>query len=134
MRRYEALVNLLLGFGPFAVVTLMVLSIGLVGGAPLFWGCTALGPYALGFCLFLAAKVSVIRRGMPVSFGSARMSSGFRVCYRVGYALMAFAAVLTLGVVLAAPQGRSSIAQGDAQRSPGDGRDWKSSGRGDRNL
>lgn len=100
MRRYEGLINLLFAFGPWALVTLMGLSIGLVGGAPLFWGCTAVGLYALGFGLFLAAKVSVIRRGIPISFGSARMTSGFRVCYRVGYALMAFAAVLTLGAVL----------------------------------
>ncbi len=46
-----------------------------------------------GFALFVAAKLSVIRQGVYVSWGSRQMSARFRKCYRVGYALMFLGAV-----------------------------------------
>ena len=54
--------------------------------------------YVAGGVSFLIAKVSVIRRGILVSFGSKRMSRGHRRLYRLGYALM-IAALLLHAVV-----------------------------------
>lgn len=45
----------------------------------------------IGFLLFLMAKLSLIVRGVYVSWGSRRMSPAFRVCYRLGYTLMGLA-------------------------------------------
>src|SRR5882724_210053 len=45
--------------------------------------------YALGFALFLVAKLSLIRSGRVITFGSRLMRPGYRVLYRLGYALMA---------------------------------------------
>ncbi len=47
----------------------------------------------IGFAVFLAAKLSVISEGVYVSWGSRQMSTRFRACYRVGYALMFLGAV-----------------------------------------
>ena len=49
-----------------------------------------------GFLLFLIAKLSLIARGVYVSWGSRRMSPAFRVCYRLGYALMVLAILVGL--------------------------------------
>ena len=42
----------------------------------------------IGFALFLTAKMSLIRQGIYVSWGSRRMSARLRTCYHAGYALM----------------------------------------------
>ena len=61
---------------------------------PLLTGVVLLSPLALGFLLFLAAKISMIRRGKFLSFGSSGMSPPMRMMYRAGYILMALAAAL----------------------------------------
>ena len=57
--------------------------------------------YALGFALFLVAKLSLIRSGRVITFGSRFMRPGYRVLYRLGYALMAAGALFTLGLFVA---------------------------------
>ena len=57
--------------------------------------------YALGFALFLVAKLSLIRSGRLVTFGSRLMRPGYRALYRVGYALMAAGTLFTLGLLVA---------------------------------
>ena len=47
----------------------------------------------IGFAFFLAAKLSVISRGIYVSWGSRRMTKHFRTCYRIGYGLMCVGAL-----------------------------------------
>lgn len=54
---------------------------------------------AFGFCLFASAKVATIRQGRLLSWGSADMTPVDRRCYRTGYALLAFAAILGLCLV-----------------------------------
>jgi hypothetical protein len=53
------------------------------------------------------AKVSLLRQGIRVSFGSARMTTSLRRAYRTGYALMLLAlfATLVLAKVLSALKG-----------------------------
>ena len=58
-----------------------------------------LGLYGLGLTLFLVAKLSLLRRGIPISFGSARMSPWNRRAYRSGYALMLVGAFATFVLV-----------------------------------
>ena len=62
---------------------------------------TPLSLYALGFALFLVAKLSLIRSGRVITFGSRLMPPGYRVLYRLGYALMAAGALFTLGLLVA---------------------------------
>jgi len=62
---------------------------------------TSLTLYALGFALFLVAKLSLIRSGRVITFGSRLMRPGYRVLYRLGYALMAAGTLFTLGLLVA---------------------------------
>ena len=52
--------------------------------------------YLLGFGLFASAKVATIRHRKRFSWGSAAMTTSCRCRYRIGYALMGFAAIVTL--------------------------------------
>ena len=49
----------------------------------------------LGFVLFLAAKLSVVRRRGWISFGTDLMSPGMADAYRVGYWLMGIGILAT---------------------------------------
>ena len=49
-----------------------------------------------GFLLFLISKLSVIRTGQVISFGSGLMNRQYRLLYRFGYALMTIGTVLSL--------------------------------------
>jgi hypothetical protein len=56
--------------------------------------------YGLGFLLFLLAKLSVIKTGTWISFGSKQMSPGYRWLYRSGFLLMGLGFFLTLGLLI----------------------------------
>jgi hypothetical protein len=64
---------------PFVFLLGMVATLGPVGAVLLM---------GIVFALFLAAKRSLVRRGIYMSWGSRDMPAMFRVCYRVGYAFM----------------------------------------------
>jgi len=97
MRTLELLFNLLFVFGPVAAVLMLALVVGATMQPVLFWGYLTLGLYAVGLGLFLAAKISILRRGKVFfGFGTKQMSPRFRTCYRLGYLLMGAGAVLTL--------------------------------------
>ena len=51
---------------------------------------------ALGFAMFAAAKLSVMRTGVLFSFGPARMTRSMRHLYFGGYVLIACSALLVL--------------------------------------
>jgi hypothetical protein len=63
--------------------------------AKLACGAIVLG----GFGCFLAAKLSLLRRGIHASWGSGPMTPGYARLYRAGYALM------VLGILLLAVLG-----------------------------
>jgi len=56
--------------------------------------------FLLGFSLFLKAKISVIKNGKIVTFGSSLMTRINKVYYRLGYALMIIGGGLSLVTVL----------------------------------
>jgi len=66
-------------------------------GAPRPW---AFPIVFVGFALFLAAKVSVLRKGVLLSFGATvfeNASRPMKVCYAVGWLLMIAGFVLSFG-------------------------------------
>jgi hypothetical protein len=67
---------------------------------PVLFRVLALVLCGLGLSLFVTAKLSVIRQGILVSFGSRQMSTRHRRMYRVGYALMVTGWFLGIGAVL----------------------------------
>jgi hypothetical protein len=81
----------------FAVLFVSIVSASLAFGPPKVAAAVIYGLLGLGMVLFLLAKVSVIRRGHRVSFGSGKMSTAMRRCYRLGYALCALGFALALG-------------------------------------
>src|SRR5260370_19699957 len=70
---------------------------------------TSLTLYALGFALFLVAKLSLIRSGRVITFGSRLMRPGYRVLYRLGYALLAAGGLFTLRPLVSANPRRGSL-------------------------
>ena len=57
--------------------------------------------YAIGLTLFVAAKVSLLRRGRYLSWGSKDMTIWNRRAYRAGYVLMLFGSVSAIAFVVA---------------------------------
>jgi hypothetical protein len=102
MSQAHALINLFILMGPLVlalVVGLVVMNSGL---HPFGTATLSIAMYSVGFALFVAAKVSVMRRGHLISFGSGLMSLWSRRLYRLGYTLMIGGAVLTFGLVVTA--------------------------------
>jgi hypothetical protein len=95
MRRGELTYNVLSMFAPVLFALIAVTSIHpsnayLVG---------IILVYLFGFVLFLIAKISSIKRGFLVSFGTKNMTHRNRVLYLVGIACMGiggFSALLVL--------------------------------------
>ncbi|HOX44461.1 MAG TPA: hypothetical protein PK668_12730 [Myxococcota bacterium] len=106
MRRGELIANGLMLFGPFILGSVGLVAAGLAFALPelSLWLMTEL--LAVGFGLFLWARLSVLRKVGWLSVGPAGMSRGMRVAYCCGYALMALGAFLFLGFLfLAATRG-----------------------------
>jgi len=71
---------------------------------PLGAAIAALALYVGGASCFVIARMSVIRQGIRVSFGSKHMSRGHRRLYRLGYALMIAGLVLHAAIWILAAQ------------------------------
>jgi len=57
-------------------------------------------PYAIGFWFFLKAKLSLLKQGKFVSFGSKDMTIEMKRAYYIGYAIMIVTAVLNIMLVI----------------------------------
>jgi len=101
MRRGELIINLVFGYGGFAipliaVVAIFGITINLLNNAPVEYELIMFLCWVVGFGLFLKSKISVYRQGRLLSFGSEGMTKPNRFCYRAGYAVMAIALFLSL--------------------------------------
>jgi hypothetical protein len=101
MSQVHALANLFIVLGPHLTGLVAILIVISAGAHPIGTATLSLALYAVGYTLFLAAKLSVIRQGHLVTFGSRMMSRSYRWLYRLGYMLMLGAAVLTLALLAA---------------------------------
>ena len=99
MGQAHALINLFIGLFPVIGGLVLAVVIGTAAVNPIGSAKLALALYALGFALFLIAKVSVIRSGRLVTFGSHLMRSPYRALYRTGYVLMVAGPLFTVGLV-----------------------------------
>jgi hypothetical protein len=100
MGQRHAIANTLVLLLPFIIVFGVVLSVLIVNTAPTFWLLGVPAFYGFGFLLFLRAKLSVVRTGTLISFGSKKMSPGYRLLYRSGYFIMVLSIFLTLGLLI----------------------------------
>ena len=100
VRQGEALANACIFLGPILIGVPIALASVVAGGAPRVFTLITIGLYYAGFALFLVAKISVLRQGIPLSFGSARMSTWNRRAYRSGYVLMFLGVVATIVVLV----------------------------------
>jgi hypothetical protein len=94
--RSDSIVNLVLLVGVPAMGFVLAMVVPAMLAAPERFAVLGSVLCGVGFVWFAAAKVSVIRRGIFASFGSAPMSSGWRRLYRAGYALMGAAFFLVV--------------------------------------
>jgi len=101
----EAFLNFAILVLPFAVALLLGAFAAGASDSPGVVGWFTLALYAVGLSLFLVAKVSLVRRGVRFSVGSARMTPWHRRAYRAGYLLMAVGVVATVALVMFAPRG-----------------------------
>jgi hypothetical protein len=104
----EALANAFIVYAPFAIGLLLTVLLASAWATPLGFGWFTLALYLLGLALFLLAKLSLLRRGVRFSFGSAQMSPWNRRAYRAGYALMLLGFFATFAFFLALGASSSS--------------------------
>jgi hypothetical protein len=99
MGKSGAIANLLLLTAPLLIGIPILLMLPIVEGALQLWVYAAIAAYLCGIALFLAAKVSLFMRAHYFSWGSSSMTPPLRFCYRLGYALIAFALVIYLNLI-----------------------------------
>ncbi len=107
MSKQSAIANAVILYAP---ISSSVIFVGFAVNAlanPLGFSYFVIVMYIAGLALFLAAKISLLRRGIRVSFGSSAMSPWSRRAYRAGYALMlvGFAAMWVSSSVSVASSG-----------------------------
>ena len=101
MKRYDAIGLFALVFGVPLFATVVGCFVPLLVDAPFISVLIMLLSWVAGFSLFLKAKISLIRRGKPVSFGARHMSQENRTCYILGYVLMGVGLCFSLGIMAA---------------------------------
>jgi len=94
--RPDTLVMLVLLPGIAVLGLLLAVLMPMAMQQPVRFAWMTLALYAGGVASFVAAKISVVRRGVLVSFGSAPMSPGNRRLYRLGYVLMGTGLAFTM--------------------------------------
>lgn len=100
MFREGAIANAVLFIGPALLGVIMAILIpnALVNQTSFAWATILF--YGLGLTLFVIAKLSLVRQGIRVSFGSDKMSPWYRWIYRAGYCLMGLGIVATMVLVV----------------------------------
>jgi hypothetical protein len=94
--RPDGIAILVLLLGPAAAGLVMAMTMPMARAAPAGLGVTIATLYGFGFVLFTVAKTSVAHGSVIDTFSSGPMSPGYRQLYRLGYAMMATALLLTL--------------------------------------
>lgn len=87
-------------FGPILMGLVMVILIPNVSVNPNFFALVTWAFYGIGFLLFLFAKISTIKNGNLITFGSSLMTKKNRLLYKLGYSLMIISFVLTICLML----------------------------------
>ena len=96
MGQREALANLFLALMPMLAALVTVVTFNVVYPAPFRSGYIGLALCSLGLLLFISAKISVIKLGRLLSFGTTGMRPSMRYSYWLGYLLMVIGCILTL--------------------------------------
>lgn len=96
MGQKEALVNLFLALMPMLAALIAVISFNVVYPAPFMSGYIGIAFCGIGLFFFISAKISVIKLGRLLSFGTAGMRPIMRYSYWFGYLLMVMGCILTL--------------------------------------
>jgi hypothetical protein len=93
-------IELVLFGSMFGIPLALILAGPIAFGPPRTAAVVLFGLLGGGLSLFLIAKLSVVRQGSLFSFGSRQMSTSMRRCYRLGYALCALGAALSLTTLM----------------------------------
>jgi hypothetical protein len=102
MGQAHALINFFVIGWPVLVGLPLAFALGTAVINPASSARLALGLYALGFSLFVVAKISVLRSGRLVSLGSRDMRPPYRALDRIGSALMAAGLLFAFALLLVA--------------------------------
>ena len=97
--RESALLNLGIVLGPILVGLTLATCAANAAFNPVALPCFTLAVYALGLVLFLLAKISLLRRGISISFGLRQMPPWHRRAYVTGYALMGLGLLSTWAIL-----------------------------------
>lgn len=96
MGQKEALANLFLALIPMLAALIAVITFNVVYPTPFLSGYIGIALCGLGLALFISAKISVIKTGRLLSFGTTGMRPIMRYSYWFGYVFMVVGAILTL--------------------------------------
>ncbi len=100
MFRESAIANAVIFIGPALLGVIMAILIPNALGNQTGFAWATMLFYGLGLTLFVIAKLSLIRQGIRVSFGSDKMSPWYRWIYRTGYCLMGLGVLSTVALVV----------------------------------
>ena len=104
MRRGELLLNILF-VGPMIIVAIVTLSLVMYMNSPRQYVISILILYCIGFSMFLKAKISVMKEGRLLSFGTKYMTQSNRNLYIYGYIIMGIGLILSLVLILSSFKG-----------------------------
>ena len=99
MRYTSAMINLIILIGPMLIAIVMALIIPNVLHYPKFFILSSWSLYGIGLLCFIIAKLSVIKKGKLITFGSSQMSSLHKKLYKMGYLLMIIAFLFTIALI-----------------------------------
>jgi hypothetical protein len=101
MFREGALANLIFLLAPIAIGLIVSMLLPGVAGDLRGYAGAALAFYVIGFISSAIAKIQHIRRGHPVSFGSAQILLWQRWAYRIEHLLMVVGFLITIALTAA---------------------------------
>ena len=94
-----AMMNFTILIGPVLIAIVMAYIIPPVLFYPKFFILLSWSLYGIGLLCFIIAKLSVIKKGKLITFGSFQMSSLHKKLYKTGYLLMIIAFLFTLALI-----------------------------------
>lgn len=96
--RSSSLFTIVAELTPLVAGVIVVAFIPLAGREPIAWALVTLATYAVGFALYVSAKLPMLKTARWWSFGPGALPENLRRRYWAGYAFMGVGLLMTLAL------------------------------------
>ena len=100
MGRSSSIFMAIVQLAPLVMAVAVALFLPMAIASPSAWGVSTVLAFAVGFAVFVSAKVPMLRKGRWWSFGPSDMPTTLRTRYWAGYVVMAIAFLMTLALAV----------------------------------